>query len=307
MAPLRVLIVDDYDPFLQVVLSILPAERFQIIAQASDGLEAVKKAEVLRPDLILLDIGLPRLNGIEVARTVKGVAPQTAILMLSQEASPEVVEEALKSGALGYVQKPRAQRELLAAIESVLAGKRFVSKGLLDDFVDSATPRAPHTHCAFFFSDDSDLLDGFARFIAKAIRAGSPVMSLVTQAHRDKLIRRLRESRVDVDGAMAKGCCVWLDADETIDEARLTDAVRLLIDAAKEISPSRPSRVAACGELAGRLFAQGKTNEALALELLWSSLVQRFDLDLLCSYPTTEPQSQQSRSAALIHSIVHAA
>src|SRR5690348_12998984 len=100
MALLRVLIVDDYEPFLQVLRSMLPSDRFQVIAQASDGLEAVKQARLLQPDLMLLDVGLPRLNGIEVARTVKSVAPQVVILMLSQDASPDIVGEALKAGAL---------------------------------------------------------------------------------------------------------------------------------------------------------------------------------------------------------------
>lgn len=152
MALLRVLIVDDYEPFLQVLRSMLPSDRFQVIAQASDGLEAVKQARLLQPDLMLLDVGLPRLNGIEVARTVKSVAPQVVILMLSQDASPDIVGEALKAGALGYIHKQRAQRELLTGIESVMAGKQFASKGMLDHHTDEsgAVSHAAHVHRAFY-------------------------------------------------------------------------------------------------------------------------------------------------------------
>lgn len=136
MALLRVLLVDDYEPFLQVLRSILPANRFQVIAEASDGLDGVRKAEALQPDLILLDIGLPKLNGIEVAKTIRGSATRPPILMLSQDASPELVEEALNAGALGYVHKRRVKRELMTAIESILVGKRFLSEGSINyDFV----------------------------------------------------------------------------------------------------------------------------------------------------------------------------
>jgi DNA-binding NarL/FixJ family response regulator len=99
MPPLRVLMVDDYEPFLQVLRAILPSDRFHVIAQAPDGLEAIKKAELLQPDLILLDVGLPRLNGIEVARKVKELFSRTAILMLSQDTSPEVVWQESDSSA----------------------------------------------------------------------------------------------------------------------------------------------------------------------------------------------------------------
>ena len=101
---LKVLIVDDFEPFRLVVYSTLQqASGFQVIDEASDGLEAVEKAEKLQPDLVVLDIGLPKLNGIEVAKRVRQLAPQATILFLSQEASPDVVREALRSEALGYV------------------------------------------------------------------------------------------------------------------------------------------------------------------------------------------------------------
>ena len=131
MSP-SVLVVDDFEPFIQVISSLLPIDRFQIAGHASNGLEALEKAAIAQPNLMLLDVGLPGLNGIEVAKRVKELAPGTTILMLSQDLSPEIVTEALDAGALGYVHKQRAQRELLTAIEAVLAGRRFVSDCLLD-------------------------------------------------------------------------------------------------------------------------------------------------------------------------------
>ena len=98
----------------------------QVVCEVPDGLEAVKKAEELQPDLILLDIGLPRLNGIEAARRIRKLSPRSKILFLSQESAADVVKEALKVGT-GYVVKTHAGGELLAVIDAMRAGGRFVS------------------------------------------------------------------------------------------------------------------------------------------------------------------------------------
>ena len=93
----------------------------------SDGLEAVRKAKELSPDLILLDIGLPSLNGIEAARQIRKLAPESKIIFLTQESSEDVIEEALRLGAYGYIIKIKAKRDMLAAVETVISGKQFVS------------------------------------------------------------------------------------------------------------------------------------------------------------------------------------
>jgi DNA-binding NarL/FixJ family response regulator len=104
----------------------------QIVCEASDGLEAVKNAEELQPDLIVLDIGLPGLHGIEAARRIRKLSPNSKILFVSQESSADVVQEALAAGGLGYVFKAYAQRELLVAVETALQSRQFVSSALMD-------------------------------------------------------------------------------------------------------------------------------------------------------------------------------
>jgi DNA-binding NarL/FixJ family response regulator len=127
MSSLGVLVVEDFAPFRRFICSILEKRRdLQVICEVSDGLEAVQKAEELKPDLILLDIGLPTLNGIEAARRIREVAPESKIIFLSQESSPDIVRKALSLGALGYVVKTRAANDLLAAVESVVSEKQFV-------------------------------------------------------------------------------------------------------------------------------------------------------------------------------------
>jgi len=127
----RVLVVDDFEPFRRFICSTLEKRiELQVIGELSDGLEAVRKAEELQPDLILLDVGLPTLNGIEAARQIRKLSPQSKILFVSQETSTDVVQEALGLGALGYVVKTNAGIELLAAVEAVSQGRQFVSAGL---------------------------------------------------------------------------------------------------------------------------------------------------------------------------------
>jgi DNA-binding NarL/FixJ family response regulator len=131
MPSVRVLVVEDFEPFRRFIASTLQKRpELQIICEVPDGLEAVQKAQELQPDLILLDIGLPTLNGIEAARRIRNLSPDSKIIFLSQESSADAVHEALGLGAQGYVVKVHAGSELLTAVEAVLQGNQFVSGGL---------------------------------------------------------------------------------------------------------------------------------------------------------------------------------
>jgi two-component system, NarL family, nitrate/nitrite response regulator NarL len=127
----QVLVVDDFEPFRQFVCSTLQeTSEFRVAATASDGLEAIQKAEKSQPDLILLDIGLPKLNGLEAAERLCVVAPRAKILILSENNDPDVIKAAMSDGCSGYVLKSDAGSELLPAMAKVLRGERFVSRGI---------------------------------------------------------------------------------------------------------------------------------------------------------------------------------
>jgi DNA-binding NarL/FixJ family response regulator len=119
--------VDDSQPFRQTLLTILRDKHdLGAILEAQDGVEAVQLARVQRPDLILLDLQLPKLNGIDAARQIRQVSPQSKILVVTQEVSVDIVQAVFSAGALGYVVKMDAGRELPTAVRAVLRGERFV-------------------------------------------------------------------------------------------------------------------------------------------------------------------------------------
>jgi len=123
----RVLVVDDYEPWRRYACSMLKSQpELQVIGEVSDGLVAVQKAQELQPDLILLDLGLPSLNGIEAARRICKCAPHAKVLFTTENSSWDIAEEALCTGAQGYVVKSDASSELLIAVNTVLRGERFI-------------------------------------------------------------------------------------------------------------------------------------------------------------------------------------
>lgn len=142
----RILVVDDYGPWRDFVSNTLNKEQgLEVIGSVSDGLAAVEQAQQLKPDLVLLDIGLPTLNGIEAATRIRETSPDSKILFVSENRSADIAERALTTGAGGYVVKSDAASELLPAIKAVLEGKRFISASLAGHLIVASTMVATHT------------------------------------------------------------------------------------------------------------------------------------------------------------------
>jgi len=287
--PLRILVVEDHAPFRRLICAALHERaEFQTI-EAADGLEAVRKAEELQPDLILLDINLPKMNGFEVAKQIRRLAPRTRFLFMSQESSPDIVRKALSLGAHGYIQKVSAATDLRTAIDAVLAGQQFVSRSL--GFTGPIDAPAPRRHQVLFCSDDAAVVDGFTRSIAAALNAADAAIALVTESHRTPLVQELRAQGVDIDGAIERGTFLVFDADVAPDPVRFLEAIDGVRAAAARAGNAHP-RVAFCGERAGRLWAAGRTAEVVQLEQFCSELAQ--DVDILCAYPV--PYTEDDRT-----------
>jgi CheY-like chemotaxis protein len=265
-------------------------------------LEAVQKVEELQPDLILLDINLPKLHGFEVAKQIRRLAPYARLLFMSQESSPDNVREGFRLGASGYIQKLHAATDLLPAIDAVLGGRRFVSSNVaLTELTDAPARRG---HEIRFCSDDAAAVDGFARFIAAALNAADAAIALVTESHRTPLLQELRMQGVDIDGAIERGTYLSFDAEVAPDPDRFLEAINGVREAAAKAGRAHP-RIAFCGERAGRLWAAGRTAEAVQLEQLCSELAH--DVDILCAYPV--PYTNDDRALTRIcaeHTVVSA-
>ncbi|HEU5180379.1 MAG TPA: response regulator transcription factor, partial [Candidatus Polarisedimenticolia bacterium] len=118
MSPLRILIADDHEVVRKGVRAMLEAHPdWQVLGEAIDGREAVEIASQTHPDVVILDIGMPGLNGLDAARQVHKVSPDSRILILTMHESEQIVQAVIDSGAMGYVLKSDAGRDLVAAIE----------------------------------------------------------------------------------------------------------------------------------------------------------------------------------------------
>ncbi|MFZ0311680.1 MAG: response regulator transcription factor [Candidatus Korobacteraceae bacterium] len=140
MALTRILLVDDCEAWRRMVITQLKSySDWQVISEATDGVEALQKTRELQPDLILLDIGLPKLNGIEAARQICAIVPPPKILFLTAIPDADAMREALGIGAQGYILKSDAARDLLPAVAAVIEGKRFVGSRFAS--CDAASPQ----------------------------------------------------------------------------------------------------------------------------------------------------------------------
>lgn len=129
----RVLVVDDHAVVRRSICALISKDpTLEVICETADGESAVQKAKELQPDVILLDINLPGINGIVAGRLIRDVAPQSKIIFLSQHDSKEIVSQAMKVGARGYVTKTAAPKELLTAIRGIRDGSRFLSQDIVD-------------------------------------------------------------------------------------------------------------------------------------------------------------------------------
>lgn len=303
----RILLVDDFGPFRQFVrISLQARAEFRIVGEALDGMEAIQKAHDLQPDLILLDIGLPKLNGMVAAERIRILAPDAKLVFVSLESSSAIVEEAFRRGARGYIHKMRAQADLIPAIEAVLAGKHFVSSDL--EFGDST--KVHRRHEVLFWSDEMVFLESARHFIAEALKTDRSAIVIATPSHRESIVQNLKAAAFDMDGAIQKGIYTSLNAAEALsdimvnglpDRGRCFETLGSVIESSVKATKTEHSRISVFGECAPLLWAEGNTNGAIELEKVCNDLIKTRDIEVLCAYPLR--LSQRADDEATFNSI----
>jgi DNA-binding NarL/FixJ family response regulator len=320
-------LVDDFAPWRRVASSVLArTSDWRIVGEACDGLEAIWKAERVKADIILLDISLPKLDGIETARQIRKIAPASKILFVSQSLDADVIREALRVGGDGYVAKQDAGSELVAAIQAVAKGSRFVSvsvRGLVSaepeksETADLAQTSRPHFHEVQFYADDGYFLDSVAQFIGTALKAGNAAIVVLSEPHHNVLLSKLRADRLDIAAAISEGRYLFTETADTlanfmvggvVDAGRFEEVfVELIASAAMAVKVGHP-RVAACGQVAPFLLTQGNAEEAIRVEHLSDEIIRKHQVDLFCGYPANRFRPEDKGTLDRIcgeHSFVH--
>lgn len=178
MNPIRILLADDHNVMrrgLRLLLERQPG--FAVVAEASDGRQAVEQAEATKPDVAVLDIAMPNLSGIEAAQRIIDLMPQTALVVLSMHADEGYVLRALKAGVKGYLLKDSAEADLIDAIKAVHAGKAFfspeISRMLVEDYMREIRARR--------VEDSYDLLTSREREILQLLAEGKSNKDIASQ------------------------------------------------------------------------------------------------------------------------------
>lgn len=196
LAPIKILLVDDHPVVLDGIRARLERfESFEIVGEASDGSEAIRKAEALQPDVMILDISLKTLNGIGVTRRLQQIAPAIKVLALTMHEDPDYVQEMVRADAKGYILKRTSAAEIATAIESVASGRTYYSPAI-SQYVDGQAS----THTCARTSQPEDELSPRELEVLKLISEGLSnketasrlhISSRTVEAHRDRLMRKL--------------------------------------------------------------------------------------------------------------------
>jgi DNA-binding NarL/FixJ family response regulator len=295
LAPLRVIVIDDHQTWVQQVSAMIEnTGTWHVVGTAADGAEGCALADSLTADLILLDIELPKLNGIETATRILAANPSARILFLSGHSSWDVIEAALLTGARGYLLKNFAGPELVPAMAAIAAGRRFLSAAAGGRAFNAGSDRHElHSHHAGVYATDASLEGDYEAFAAAALMTGKAVLAAMHPDRQQEVQRRLKQRGIDIDRAIAEDRYMPLNVAEALPlmmadglpDASLMWAiiVPLLARAARATRSNAPV-LAAFGDCAQTLWNAGEPSAAILLEQYWDEIAKTVNLDLLCGY-----------------------
>jgi CheY-like chemotaxis protein len=315
---LTVLVVEDHDIVRNYLCARIAAQPgFRVVGQAADGFEAMRQAEALQPDLILLDVGLPEVNGLTAAVRIRTLAPLAKILFVSQTFSVDLIETALNLGAVGYVHKLRAETELGHAVQAIFDGKYFVSGVRINGFGDARLGRDEVRHEVQLCSAATTCAAGFAEFIAAALEDGRAAILIAGKSCRCEVLELLRAKNVPLEAAVERRLFLSVDTGDAasvhvLDEigapSRFLEAAADLFE--QPIAASRDdrrSRAVLCRECSRNADDDGVLNTPVRLEQRWRLIARVFGVDMLCGYARAglEPHPGLLRAIHDEHTAVH--
>jgi DNA-binding NarL/FixJ family response regulator len=283
-----IVVADDHPRVLQSVSSLL-ADDFDVVAAVTDGRQAIDAAGRLDPDIVLLDITMPVVDGLRAAQSLKRSGSRAKLVFLTLHAADEFVEAALATGAKGYVLKTRMEADLAAAIHHTLAGRTFVPSLASLSAVSPGSVHSLHVR-----RDEAFFFDEVATFLYAATRRGDMTAVIATEPIRAGIAGRLAAAGCDVAVEKERGRYIEWDATQSLshvmngtrpDRRIVTQFVEDLDRSRLAIGQGRPNRLAVFGEMSVLLLRDGNTEGAVAMEHTWNELSHDRPFMTVCSYP----------------------
>jgi DNA-binding NarL/FixJ family response regulator len=283
----RVLLADDHIHVRESVSRLLAAA-FDIVATAADGRQALDLARRLRPDVVVLDVGMPELDGFQTLEQLRRDNPETRVVFLTMHSDDEFVAAAINGGAHGYVLKSRVHMDLISAIDHALAGRLFLSSLTSLSIVEGSR------HAVQFHANDSHFLDEVSKLVGATLRSGEQVVLVTSEATRNGVARRLQARQMNLAELAEREEYVAMDSglalsqvmrDGRPDKERLAEIIHGL-DRLRLAVPNGPrGRLTIFGDMAVSLCRNGNFEAALELERIWNELTRALPFFTVCSYP----------------------
>ena len=285
----RVLLVDDHRDLLDGVSAMLAAD-FEIAGVATDGRQGLETAHAAAPDLIVLDINMPRMDGFEAMRALSARGSQVPVVFLSMLDDEDTVAEAFRIGGRGYVLKSRLSSDLATALEQVRHGRLF-APSLAAMFRLAGGPGA--AHAMQIYGRQSSFLDGLAAFFDAALRRGDATCAIADAGIRHGLETRLRDRGWNAGGVLGHQRYISVDAADALrrcmrggrpDAAVLATIAAELEQYRAAVTDGGHGRLAIFGTMVLPLCAAGHVDAAMEIERLWSSITHDLPFFTLCGY-----------------------
>ena len=283
----RVLLADDHIARLESVSRLL-ADDFDVVGLAGDGRQALDLARRLRPDVVVLDVSMPELDGIQTLEQLRRDGPETRVVFLTMHQDDELVSAAINGGAHGYVLKSRVHSDLIGAIDHALAGRLYVPS------LTSLSAVAGSRHTAQFHANDRHFLDEVSQLVDATLRSGETVVILASEATRFGVAERLQARQMTLAMLAERGQYVEQDSalalsqamqDGRPDQERLAEIVHGL-DRLRVAAPNGPrGRLTIFGDMSASLCRNGDFAAALELERIWNELTRGLSFFTICGYP----------------------